>query len=1328
MAAHPLAELPAAAVVSFPRPPLDIQRSQQHQTQPQQETTSPLQLRRRRPSGVCPLGMGYEERLEVVVSDLVNAVLAEQSGGPQKLQKRDSVASNGTFGLPPPPTADDAKALAALQREEDHLERMVAALVENVIQLELAELQEQRLSQTVEQVVRDSLDSAVRELLAERELDACSAVSSEPANAEEKEALVEQQPVALPETELNGDSPIPEAASELGNSEDREASVVQEQEPVALAAEESHLFVPSETLHKHRRMPSGYSLLDDYYSMESEDTKRMSMAQPIQIPSRPATPQFHTPISAAVPIFPETTNPPEDSSSSDASSQREIDELKKLLAVVRATNATTANGSSTNTPFTNASSHREIDDLKTLLSQVRAVKARMLKDVDWPASPVSSNSTVYEDAVSVISSRSRGSYQEDASEYSSHKWDERRRGSGDTFGPADPNMRAIERKESSSRFSASLHTISEQGSRRPSSAESDTHPQLQRRVSLFPDLAQLRSEQASWKLMNNRPSRDNLSLASSSAPSSAASRPRTLLYTELTMGAPAAPPSSPLPSIPPSVVSLVSHRTSSTTFDSDEDEPTTITGSRSNAKALKMLGLLPSEENTRSSLSSASPIKNAKALKTLRIVSIPPQVVSSSDNDSDATLVRSPNAKSLKTLGILPPQDEGKVVKPTAVSDDTPPLKKVEDDEDSDETVNIIRRPSSAGRSNAKALKTLGIISRTDADKGVTANSKAMKLLGLSQEDVMQFGAAGPASDFGSKSSRFSSLRSNSSRRSSSKRDIRDSNIFLTSQRSVDPLPTNNGHSTPAMELTRIPTSSSLTSDSASASTNASDTPTLKKRSSMTTLRRKSMQVVAAALPAFSSVPVPPSPSAKLSVHQVLHCGSVQTTKHHPGALFRSWKRRYCVLTRGFLYLYPAAAAALASMQHQPEENPSDVLYVGVGTEFRVVHKDAVGKRCAFGFSVRSGSAKVLYFACDDPTWKAVVEQLTLELKAPPRIGGGGATSLPRSMSTPILPITEPRRATISSGTTGGATPAGPRADSEHASSPPLPSSFVKHNGLFDSGVSVKGVHDRSLSASTFSLERLNSNSVRSSISSTLSSAKSLDSSSSLKRGDSGISTTSRHTASPTPPSHHSNATLTRPTSILKASLPRSAAAAMGPRPSPLSPIASPTMAAPPPPHVPPPPTPPPSSTLPPPPRSVAATTTPPTTPTSASPRSSPPPPSSPPTSPLPPLPYHPMQQQQQQHKTLTPHHRLSSHSDLDLVSLLVARRPSLAESVTSTTSSTASSRRVGSKSGRAPGGAGVGRDHAAAALDGALHVLDTLLREDGRKKHPGGEMGENIK
>ncbi|KAJ3163522.1 hypothetical protein HDU86_000103 [Geranomyces michiganensis] len=776
-----------------------------------------------------------------------------------------------------------------------------------------------------------------------------------------------------------------------------------------------------------------------------------------------------------------------------------------------------ASGNSVRDTLVEPFSPREISamgiaELQHLLAEVRAVNARISR----PAESAEQFGVHRQDSTSTES---------DTQEAVLKRQEERRRGSGGTFGPQETvevyeqyqaaDSLSLEKKDSLKRFSTrtSLRTIIEQMPMPPvdepkthaASEPSDTpRPGMFRRPSLFPSLEQLRSEQMAWKL-TKKGSAHSINSSSDSrtnvlaAPESARSLPPNgpLPYPPPTSPPPPhAPPAVPTATAPLSVKNgrsnakalkmlgiigrpgedvLLSNPsppppshalpplppTSRGTADSESEEEGAAVG-RSDLKALKTLGLytsLPDENVDMSNrFGAASPPpphppppiptahaarSNAKALKTLGLISStnenvlfsvaspPPgdklpaipvaaemvdrNVSKTESDDDDDKCLTSPtgatNLKALKLLGIVP-ATVNKMPSPALSMPPLPPAenprpvsapKTLSSDEEEER---ILRRRSTAThRSNAKALKMLGIISRADAHRGFAANEKAMKLLGL-QDD-----AGSSAVLTNEERKRFSTLNRNSSVRSLP--TFADVNAFkpdrgsLQSYQELIQSPT---------ELRRIPSSGSHTSTAASTSSSRpgsttseptvsirpSATPSLSTRASMNTLKRKSMQLVTAAIPTFSSIP--PSPATKISPNQILHTGGVQITKNPPGSLFRTWKRRHCVLTRGFLYIYPASAAPELDNignTHNPGR-PLDVIYVGVGTEFKCLNPENVGRRCVLGFTVRSGSARTLYFACDDADWKIVLDSLNAELKAPPR-----PASLPRPLGspTPTLPL-----------------------------------------------------------------------------------------------------------------------------------------------------------------------------------------------------------------------------------------------------------------------------------------------------------------------------------
>ncbi|KAJ3181438.1 hypothetical protein HDU87_001046 [Geranomyces variabilis] len=804
----------------------------------------------------------------------------------------------------------------------------------------------------------------------------------------------------------------------------------------------------------------------------------------------------------------------------DATSEGEEEDDDDLTIV--------ASGNSVRDTLVEPFSPREISamgiaELQHLLSEVRAVNAR-----------IGQHSGLTEEPADRRQSTTSSSTFSDSREAAMGRQEERRRGSGGTFGPQDTAETCeqseptdpLDKRDSLKRFSTrtSLRTIIEQipmppadRPLTPASAEPPEPPRpgMFRRPSLFPSLEQLRSEQMAWKLARKGSafSMNSPSDSRSNAPAESARSPPPnvpLPYLPPTSPPPPhAPPPIPTDDIPlsatngrsnvkalkmlgiigrpgedivlPSPSTPPSHapppipttpRAITAASDSEEDD--TAVG-RSDVKALKTLGLFTSPPDDSADISgrfgAASPPPphppppipsadvpslsnnnhptigrpNAKALMTLGLISstsdsvlftiaspppkdkLPPipiaaeaadrkasDIISDEDEDEDDKRMSTrTNSKALKLLGIvpaaavnrptsdlsvppLPPVSSPKVVSPTPTSSD-------------EEEERLARRRSTAThRSNAKALKMLGIISRTDANRGFAANEKAMKLLGL-QDD-----AGASAVTTNEERKRFSTLNRNSSVRSFN--GLGEVNGTFKPDRGSLQSYQELVHS-PA-ELRRIPSSGSHSSTAASTSSSRpgsttseptvsfrqSAMPTLSSRASMNTLKRKSMQLVTAAMPTFSSMP--PSPATKLSPNQILHSGGVQITKNPPGSLFRTWKRRHCVLTRGFLYIYAASAAPELSNignTHNPGR-PLDVIYVGVGTEFKCMSAENVGRRCILGFTVRSGGARTLYLAADDIVWKTVLDRLNAELKAPPRI-----PTLPRStisLTLPMPPIT----------------------------------------------------------------------------------------------------------------------------------------------------------------------------------------------------------------------------------------------------------------------------------------------------------------------------------
>ncbi|KAI8911254.1 hypothetical protein DFJ77DRAFT_542379 [Powellomyces hirtus] len=643
----------------------------------------------------------------------------------------------------------------------------------------------------------------------------------------------------------------------------------------------------------------------------------------------------------------------------------------------------------------------DISELRDLLSEVRAVKARIAQQCDEDPSELGRRLTDCSSA-----SKDDESVEE--------QFDAHRRASGasgGTFGPKDAGdaLSTLDRSDSSGRFSTSLRTIVEQIPLPPDHVPIPAVTELAsprvenppRKMSLFPSLEQLRTEQLAWKL-SRKLSAGNFSTSSLPdlrfGPSSAAPAAEALKTLGINPGD-GENQSSPVPTSATPFQAMV------VGYQPQQPRETVIVASLSNAKALKTLGILPHSEASARSPTPAFDlfdVENFKAFASL------PHV----DQVYQAMEVP-PSIKALKT----------------GHRSDKP--SRTESPSSSDDDIRV-RRTSTLQRSNAKALKMLGIISRTDANRGFAAPEKAMKLLGL-QDDARTSSVA-----LNTERKRLSNPQRLHS--ANSAQNFAEGSSFLADRASVQSYASLMNVMQSPMELHRMSSSASCASTTSSGPGSAASepnmslrrpiSPRLSTRASMSTLRRKSIQLVTAALPAF--IPVPASPAAKISPNQILYAGAVNITKSAPGSLFRSWKRRYCVLTRGFLYLYPASAvppASAAGNTHSPG-TPSDVLYVGVGTEFRSMHPDNIGRRAACGFAVRSGGARTLYFACDDVEWRNVLDRLNDELRVPTRPPGG---SLPRSLSSVTPPVAKRVDGVVSRAVSVGGAPATPPP------SPPMP-------------------------------------------------------------------------------------------------------------------------------------------------------------------------------------------------------------------------------------------------------------------------------------------------
>ncbi|TPX66354.1 hypothetical protein SpCBS45565_g04509 [Spizellomyces sp. 'palustris'] len=320
-------------------------------------------------------------------------------------------------------------------------------------------------------------------------------------------------------------------------------------------------------------------------------------------------------------------------------------------------------------------------------------------------------------------------------------------------------------------------------------------------------------------------------------------------------------------------------------------------------------------------------------------------------------------------------------------------------------------------RSNTKALKTLGILSEREAGSGIVVNQKAMKILGMDDDasNIKTASLSGGSLDRpqlhpkSSSQAPLSSITSETSPtppRSNTKAlktlgilsDDEADNKLLVNQKAMKVL--------------------GMDDDTASAKSAARTSIILggtlertKRFSSTGTLNRISKSVDEAiknskAIRRFSlnsSAPATVTPKVLSAInpveqasHQIIFSGFLHATKHHPQNFIRSWKRRYCVLTPGFLYLY-----------HEPrvpdpikDKDASDVLYVGVGTEVKITEEGhGRGSRSGFGFSIKSG-AKVWYFWCDDMQWFEVVDAFSKELS--PKKASLGRPKSAESEKSPI--------------------------------------------------------------------------------------------------------------------------------------------------------------------------------------------------------------------------------------------------------------------------------------------------------------------------------------
>ncbi|KNC99521.1 uncharacterized protein SPPG_04912 [Spizellomyces punctatus DAOM BR117] len=321
------------------------------------------------------------------------------------------------------------------------------------------------------------------------------------------------------------------------------------------------------------------------------------------------------------------------------------------------------------------------------------------------------------------------------------------------------------------------------------------------------------------------------------------------------------------------------------------------------------------------------PRSNTKALKTLGIIS---------EREAGSGIVV--NQKAMKILGMDDDAGNIKIASISGESLDRPQPHPKSSPKAPLSSITLETSPTPP-RSNTKALKTLGILADDEADNKLLVNQKAMKVLGMDDENGSSKSAARTSIILGGtleRTKRFSST-----------------GTLNRISKSVDEA---------------IKNSKAIRRFSLNSSAPATVTP----------------KVLSAINP------------VEQASHQIIFSGFLHTTKHPPQNFIRSWKRRYCVLTPGFLYLY-----------HEPrvpdpikDKDASDVLYVGVGTEVKITEEGrGRGSRAGFGFSVKSG-AKVWYFWCDDMQWFGVVDAFSKELS--PKKASLGRPKSAESEKSPI--------------------------------------------------------------------------------------------------------------------------------------------------------------------------------------------------------------------------------------------------------------------------------------------------------------------------------------
>ncbi|KAI8827179.1 uncharacterized protein EV422DRAFT_30296 [Fimicolochytrium jonesii] len=167
------------------------------------------------------------------------------------------------------------------------------------------------------------------------------------------------------------------------------------------------------------------------------------------------------------------------------------------------------------------------------------------------------------------------------------------------------------------------------------------------------------------------------------------------------------------------------------------------------------------------------------------------------------------------------------------------------------------------------------------------------------------------------------------------------------------------------------------------------------------------------------------------------YSGYLHATKTKPGAFFRFWKRRYCVLTPQSAYIYreqPSPSAmmvvttganhtASASGKGKDSQPPRYVLLINTKAELRITTRDGPGgarKKTEVGFSLRSiipgpaNKEKTMYFSTDDLGWIHAVEGILAEMresaKVPPvprvrdsvRSTVSNATIVPAKVAPPL--------------------------------------------------------------------------------------------------------------------------------------------------------------------------------------------------------------------------------------------------------------------------------------------------------------------------------------